>query len=685
MSADFPRPSSASWTRTAIAAFAAWLFCSLAYFYTANGVAIRDGDRENAWHHYEYLVDGFLSGHLYLSKPPDSALLALPDPHDPAQNYPYRLWDASLYQGKYYLYYGPTPAVLLMLPWKVVTGHHLPQRLAAAVFAAAGLGALTLLVTGLQRRHFPHVGSTGVFLTVLLAGHITWLPVVLRRPAFWELPIVAAAALLWWGLYGLWRYIDSGRRVRWGVLCGAALAFALGARPTLLFAAAVITLLPLFPLHGPGSLRSAIRRVLPIGIPLLIGGVTLLAYNYLRFGSVVEFGQSYQLWGPPGQASFVDERHIQHFSASYLPFNAWTYLLSPPELSLYFPFVHAPWISELPRGYIATEGVFGILPMIPALLAGIIALGRAWRSRSEPSETALRQLLVASVSASIFAAGILFCFAGACSRYIVELSAGWGVVAVTGMLVVGNLSATKVTSRILRLLAGGAAAWSIPSVWLVSYEFRAFARITQPQVYPIIAGLCNYPSYWVARHAGQEFGPIVMDVQLAASPSTGTAVLAGAGSEGMLDQLILDRITPSEYQLRLTVNNRVVLQTPVLHARGDRLIIRCAAPWLYPPAAHPFWRMIPSEEERSVRQTLYQLSVNGSEWSARSQWGFDATAFDPYVRTAAAHSIACAWVDHWQRSAPIRITSSRPPQSAPRRPQMSFSPTATAVSLNTRR
>ena len=109
----------------------------------------------NAWHHYEYMVDGFLSGHLYLSLPPPKELLALPDPYDPTQNIRYRLWDVSLYQGKYYLYYGPTPALLLMLPWKVVTGHHLPQRLATGIFAVAGFAAIALLAgAGVRRRYF---------------------------------------------------------------------------------------------------------------------------------------------------------------------------------------------------------------------------------------------------------------------------------------------------------------------------------------------------------------------------------------------------------------------------------------------------------------------------------------------------------------------------------------------------
>jgi hypothetical protein len=73
----------------------------------------------NAWHHYEYLAEGFLRGHTYLPVEPDPRLLQLSDPYDPVANRPYRLWDASLYHGRYYLYYGPAPAITLMLPWRL--------------------------------------------------------------------------------------------------------------------------------------------------------------------------------------------------------------------------------------------------------------------------------------------------------------------------------------------------------------------------------------------------------------------------------------------------------------------------------------------------------------------------------------------------------------------------------------
>lgn len=620
-----------------------WALCSALYLWTANGVVIRDDDRNNAWHHYLYLVDGFLSGHTYLSLAPAKELLALPDPWDPAQNIRYRLWDSSLYRGKYYLYFGPTPALLLMLPWKLVAGSDLPQRLATGLFACAGLGGLSLLLAGIRRRHFPAATPLQLFLAVLLAGHVSWLPVVLQRPAFWELPIVTAVALLWWCLYFLWRYHDGNRRTHWAVAAGCTLAFVVGARPTYVFGAAFIALLFALPLDRTHPLARGLRRLLPAAIPLACGIGGLLAYNDLRFGHLLEFGQRYQLWG-------IDEREVQHFNPAYFPFNAWLYLFSLPEVSPYFPFFRTVWPADLPAGYIATEEMPGLLFALPLHLLGAVALYHAWRRPRQAGEGALRLVLLAGAGASLLAGGILFCFAGACSRYIAELLAGWSVVTGVGLFVVFGTGEKLRHGALLRLLAGAAAVWSALCVWFASFEFRGFTRMTHPDFYRTVAEFFNYPSYWTARRTGQVYGPVSIAIHLVPAPAGSSAVLLAAGRPAMMNQLLIECLGPDQFQLRLMVNDLVVSQTPVLHTTGSELQVECHAPWLYPPAAHPFWRAYsPDPAERQRGQNLFAIGVGGTWYAGRSPRIFDATSFEPFVRTAAARPPVCAWVEKLTR------------------------------------
>ena len=43
----------------------------------------------------------------------------------------------ALYRGRYYLYHGVAPAVLLFTPWRLVTGHDVPENFALALFCLA--------------------------------------------------------------------------------------------------------------------------------------------------------------------------------------------------------------------------------------------------------------------------------------------------------------------------------------------------------------------------------------------------------------------------------------------------------------------------------------------------------------------------------------------------------------------
>ncbi len=636
--------------------FLGWVLCSALYLWIANGVVVRDWDRANAWHHYQYLVDGFLSGHTHLSIAPAKELLALPDPRDPAQNLRYRLWDASLYEGKYYLYYGPSPALLLMLPWKVITGFALPQRLATGLFACAGLGAMALLLSGIRRRYFPAATPRQLALAVLLAGQVSWLPVILRRPAFWELPIVTAAALLTWSLFFLWRYHAGNRRARWAVAAGVALACAVGARPTYVFTAGLVTLLFALPPDRGWSPAGWLRRLLPVTIPLAAGIAGLLIYNEARFGHFLEFGQRFSLWG-------IDEREVHHFSLSYLPFNTWIYFFSLPEVSPYFPFLRTVWPGDLPAGYVATEEMPGLLFALPVHLLGAAALYHAWQHRSEAAGQALRLTLAGAAGASLLAAGLLFCFAGACSRYIAELVAGWSLVTGVGFLAL--FSAGSTGSGWIRPLAGVAAAWSVLCVWLASLEFRGFARVTQPAFYQAIAETLNYPSHWAAQKSGQVYGPVELEVHLVGGRATGSTMLLASGREGMMNQLLIDRIAPDRVRLKLVENDLTMVETPEFQVSGPLLRIVCHAPWLYPPVAHPYWRTYADADERRQRQTMFAIEVNGMLYARLSPWFFDSTAFDPFVHHASSQRAAEAWVEKMDRLPTAPLPRWHPPQENP--------------------
>ena len=132
------------------------------YAYTARLGALESMTLPAADDYYNLLVQGFRAGQLSLEKevPPKFARLA--DPYDPVANgpyrsLPYRLSDLSYYRGKFYLYFGITPAMILYWPYVALTGHYLHDRQAVTIFCAIGILASLGLLRALWRRYFAEV------------------------------------------------------------------------------------------------------------------------------------------------------------------------------------------------------------------------------------------------------------------------------------------------------------------------------------------------------------------------------------------------------------------------------------------------------------------------------------------------------------------------------------------------
>jgi len=598
---------------------AALAACAAAAFWTSESGAIWDGETKSAWHHYEYLAEGFMGGHTYLARAPDPELLRLRDPYDPAQNAGHALWDASLYQGRYYLYFGPAPA-LAMVCWRALTGHMPAQRLMVAAWAVAGLAALAFLLCGLRRRHFPGVSPAALGGILAVAFAASWIPVLLRRSAVWELPIVAGVACLCWSVAFLWKFHDSGGRPLWALLGGASLALLVGCRVSQLFSAGLVALLFLVP---PAGAAPGPRRRLPgfaAALGLVLGGLGLLLYNRERFGSWLEFGQGYQLWG-------IDFRGKHFFSPAFIPFSARTYLLSLPQFGPYFPFLHPAWSERPPAGYMETEDIYGALFMMPVLLAGFSACAWAWRLRRDPSARAAAVALAAAAGSSLLSALVLFSFGGACSRYTAELLGGWTIATAAGLMLVFGGG----PGRGARAAAIAASLWTLACVGLASAEYRGYMRETNPRAYGAVARLLNAPSLWWAEARGIAFGPVDLVVRIPRGCPAGRTVLMAAGRPQRVNFLLLDCDGAGRGRLVLALNEHHVLETPPIALPAGPLRVRIDAPWLYPPADHPYWNRIQDPQTRLGLQTLFAIAFPGGSIRIHSPHAADPVAFAPVV------------------------------------------------------
>ena len=119
--------------------------------------------------YYQLLTEALLSGRTYLGLEPDPRMKTLPDPWAGAQGIP-RAHDATYYNGRYYLYFGVGPVLLLSAPWHLLTGMYIRDGTATGIFCATGFLLASLFYLRCKRRYFPEAPPWWTFAAVLAEG-----------------------------------------------------------------------------------------------------------------------------------------------------------------------------------------------------------------------------------------------------------------------------------------------------------------------------------------------------------------------------------------------------------------------------------------------------------------------------------------------------------------------------------
>jgi tetratricopeptide (TPR) repeat protein len=394
------------------------------YAYIAHPGYLPSASLNAADHYYNLLVQGFRSGQLSLKKEVPPGFAQLPDPYDRTANARYGLLDLSYYKGKFYLYFGVTPALALFWPYVALTGHYLSQKDATVMCCIIGFLASAGLLCAVWRRYFYEVRVAAVAVGMLALGLATFTPVLLARCDVYEVSMSCGYALTMLALAAIWKaWHEPERRAWWLAAASLAYGLGIGARPTLL-PGAVILLAPV--IQGRVERRKIGALLMAATGPILLIGLGLMFYNALRFNDPFDFGWRYALAG---------DRQLtaQQFSPRYLWFNFRVLFLEPAHWSARSPFVHDVTMPPLPEGHGRVEHPFGVLTNIP-LVWLVLAVPLAWRGRSADARSALRAFLaVVALLFGIDALAIVLFFA-ACARYEVEFLPALMLLSVIGIL-----------------------------------------------------------------------------------------------------------------------------------------------------------------------------------------------------------------------------------------------------------
>lgn len=310
---------------------------------------------------YQKLAESLSQGKAYIMEEPSASLTKMENPYDSdlrnqvmSESGEGFLWDYAYFEGKYYVYFGVVPEVLFYLPYYLLTGSHLYNYQVIFIGAVCMLLGIMGIVYQVIKRYFPKTSLGVWYLLTEIIVMGSGLIYMCKRPDMYTVPIIIG---LGFGLLGVWSFLCIEKRdkhtllfVAIGSLCMAMIA---GCRPQLF-------LMVLFPvlffykyIFSPKYLKTCtgIKESMAFFIPMFVIASILMYYNYIRFGSVFDFGANYNL-------TFNDMRN-RGFVLDRIPLGIVAYLFAPIKLILNFPFTEANYFKTNYLGVTISESTYG--------------------------------------------------------------------------------------------------------------------------------------------------------------------------------------------------------------------------------------------------------------------------------------------------------------------------------------
>jgi hypothetical protein len=315
--------------------------------------------------YYAYLTEGFLHGKLSLSITPSPELLKSPNPFL-AQNEKYWLTDVSLFQGKYYLYFGLLPVISFIMPFKLLTGVYPSEIVGIFFFVVIGFLANFQLLIRIKEDYFPTLSEMQLLFSGLVVGFATNSLFLLRAnssfgvPTFYELAIASAFCFVSLAICFLYAVLNRPVTSRNVFLFSLCLSLAVAGRPHFLIIVMMFALMIAVYLWKYTSKKTFVSALAALILPILFMVIMLCLYNYLRFGSILEFGFHYQLKKLDPSAAEL----------RFMPYRLYLYFLRPAPSILGYPvpFIYTMPLYKVHYLYQFTMGVLLLSPVILALL-----------------------------------------------------------------------------------------------------------------------------------------------------------------------------------------------------------------------------------------------------------------------------------------------------------------------------
>jgi hypothetical protein len=545
--------------------------------------------------YYGLLTEALAAGRTNLNIVADIKFLRLKNPYAGPQD-TLRPHDMSYYKGKFYIYYGITPALILMLPWLVATGKFLTEPAAIGIFCYGGFLLGGWWLVRLRQLTLPNVSPVFSIFAVLVWGLGTPVFFLSQQHTFYAVPITAAFFCLMAVIACLdlaLRSLTRRRALFWLAAASLMHGLAVGARPNYALGLPFL-LIPAWLVwrrHAVPSSRTWPAVAAAVILPAALVGAGLAWYNQARFENPFDFGIRFSL-------ATEDIRNLRMIGLDYIPKNLRLYLLQPAEFIRYYPFVYND------------NEPFGVLPHLP--LAGLALLLPALlffrRVRQDRAWAGVSAVLLGCALANLFMLSLFF---GGVDRYLVDFAppALLGGLGLLLWLADRDLAAPRPLRRALLaavLLVGG---WTLGN----GIGFGLSLQSPSP-VHERLEWIANTAAYYVERIFGTAYGPLEAEIVFPAQtvaglrePILSTGYLRKSGD-------IIYAIYPDAGHVQFGffhLGSGGPISEPVAIERGRpyRLTVQLGS--LYPvPRRHPLFRRW-TDEQIKAQQRKFSLSLDG--------------------------------------------------------------------------
>ena len=294
----------------------------------------------DSYDEYYDLTESILDGHFYLNEKAPKMLKDMNNPYDYTErtnlfeknglSTRYK-WDYAYFKGKFYVYFGILPVIVLFLPFYILFHVYLPLHYAVFIFLIFGVCSALYFVYQLCKKYFSKTSLITYFLGVTMLIFTCGFVFMARRPEIYVIPIISALDFTLLGL-GFWLNASTSKKNQKIKIFLGSLSIALTSACRPQFLISFIFFYPILKDNLYKDKKCNIKNIVCFTLPFVIIGSLVMYYNYARFGSVFDFGASYNL-------TFNDMTH-RGFYLDRIGLGLFTYLFQPVNIIQTFPYIN---------------------------------------------------------------------------------------------------------------------------------------------------------------------------------------------------------------------------------------------------------------------------------------------------------------------------------------------------------